>query len=181
MPFTISFSDRFEIYNGAGDNRIIPGMPDLGACANVVVRLSQSIPDMQNYIMYFDNFYLHLTSLQLLVYLRSRGIYALGTVRANRIPNCKLPDKKALKNKPRGYATEYVGHVKGVSVSIVAWKDNKTVRLASTYVGILPFIRTNDEAQIGKIPRYDKAEKAYVDIDCPHVIKEYNRHMGGLI
>lgn len=32
------YAYRFEIYNGAGDNRILPGMADLGACANVVVQ-----------------------------------------------------------------------------------------------------------------------------------------------
>lgn len=104
----------------------------------------------------------------------------MGTVRANRIPNCKLPDDKALKDKPRGHAIEYLGKPNGVDVSIVVWKDNKSVRLVSTYVGILPFIKSNDETQIGKIPRYDKQERGYVDVDCPHIIKEYNRHMGGV-
>lgn len=72
------FAYRFEIYNGAGDNIILPGTPDLGATSNVVIRLSQTIPDFVHHILYFDNFY---TSLPLLVYLRARGIYSLGTVR----------------------------------------------------------------------------------------------------
>lgn len=79
------FAYRFEIYNGAGDNVVLPGCPDLGATSNVVVRLSQTIPDFVHHIVYFDNFY---TSIPLLVYLRARGIYSLGTVKANRVPNC---------------------------------------------------------------------------------------------
>lgn len=66
------FSYRFEVYGGAGDNVVLPGAPDLGAAANVVVRLSRILPDFRNHIMYFDNFY---TSLPLLTYLRSRGMY----------------------------------------------------------------------------------------------------------
>lgn len=171
----LSFS--FEIYNGAGDNKLLPGIADLGACSNVVVRLSQSIPDMQNYIVYFDNFY---TSVGLMVYLRSRGIFALGTVRANRLPKCKLPTDSDLKDEERGYSVEYGATVQGVKISAVVWKDNKVVRLASTYVGIRPFETVNDNEQRAKAARYDRKEKAYVEIDCPQIIREYNAHMGGV-
>ncbi|KAJ8942814.1 hypothetical protein NQ318_022828 [Aromia moschata] len=82
-----NINTQIQIYTGAGDNTILPNTPDLGAASNVVVRLSQHIPNFVNHILYFDNFY---TSLGLLVYLRSRGIYSLGTVRINRVPNCKL-------------------------------------------------------------------------------------------
>lgn len=148
---------------------MLPGMPDLGACSNVVVRLSQSIPDMQNYIVYFDNFY---TSVGLLVYLRSRGIFSLGTVRANRLPNCKLPTDADLKDNERGYSSECIANAQGVTISVVLWKDNKIVRLASTYVGIRPFETVNDDEQQRKAARYDKKEKAYIEINCPQIIRE---------
>lgn len=77
---TNGFAYRFEIYNGAGDNVVLPNTPDLGATSNIVIRLSQTIPDFVHHILFFDNFY---TSLPLLVYLRARGIYSLGTVRGN--------------------------------------------------------------------------------------------------
>lgn len=67
------FSYSFEVYCGAGDNLVLPGTPDLGAAANVVVRLSKILPGFKNHIMYFDNFY---TSLPLLTYLRSKGIFS---------------------------------------------------------------------------------------------------------
>lgn len=171
------YAYRFEIYNGAGDNIVLPGAPDLGATSNVVVRLSQTIPDFVHHIVYFVNFY---TSLPLLVYLRSRGIYSLGTMRANLIPNCKLPLEKDIKDEPRGYSTEYVGSAYGIDISTVLWKDNKSVRLASTYVGIEPFAKANPNQQPAKAPRYDRKQKQFVEVDCPQIIREYNSHMGGV-
>lgn len=51
------YAYQFEVYNGAGDNVLLPGCPDLGATSNVVVRLSQTIPDFKHHIVYFVNFY----------------------------------------------------------------------------------------------------------------------------
>lgn len=73
--------------------------PDLGASANVVVRLSRLFPKNQNYKLYFDNYY---TTLPLLVYLRKRKMFSLGTVRRHRLKNVKLPDEKVTMKKPRG-------------------------------------------------------------------------------
>lgn len=59
----------------------------------------------------------------------------------------------------------------GVDVTTVAWKDNKIVNLASSFVGKMP------KAQVR---RYDKKNKRYVSIDRPNIVGEYNRHMGGV-
>ncbi|XP_055912797.1 piggyBac transposable element-derived protein 1-like [Eupeodes corollae] len=103
----MGFSYSLEIYSGAGDNVVQENASDLGASSNVVDRLSNKIPDNVNHIVYFDNFY---TSLCLLTYLRSRGIYSLGTVRSNRVPNIKLSsDAELTKRKvERGYSEKYV-------------------------------------------------------------------------
>lgn len=45
------FAYRFEVYNGAGDNVVLPGCPDLGATSNVVIRLSQTIEDFKRHIL----------------------------------------------------------------------------------------------------------------------------------
>lgn len=151
------FSYRCEVYCGKNDNVVLPGSTDLGATGNVVVRLSQTIPDFKNYIINTDNFY---TSLPLLVYLRSHGIYALGTIRADRIPNCKLPKDNAMKAKNRGYSEEYVGTSLGVDITTVIWKDNKRVRLASTYVGVEPYLTaTVTPTPLTKISRYERNNK----------------------
>lgn len=173
------FSYAFEIYTGAGDNIIPEGAPNLGAASNVVVRLSKNIPNFINHVIYFDNFY---TSLGLLIYLRSRGIYSLGTVRTNRVPNCKLSSDAALSGKKvkRGYSEEYVGNSYGVDISSVLWQDTKTVRLLSTYVGTKPFVSSNTILQSRKATRWDKKERQHYEIECPYIIKEYNKHMGGV-
>ncbi|KAJ8942884.1 hypothetical protein NQ314_009901 [Rhamnusium bicolor] len=90
------YSYGFELYSGASDNVIPNEAPDLGAAANVVSRLSQIIHTHQNHIIYFYNFY---TTLPLLVYLHSRGIFSLGTIRVNCIPNCKLSTDKEVNKK----------------------------------------------------------------------------------
>lgn len=84
------FSYHFEIYIGTENEKQfhLPDEPDLGASSNVVVRLSRITPTSQNFTVYFDNYY---TSLPLMHYLANKGIHCLGTVRRNRISNCKLP------------------------------------------------------------------------------------------
>lgn len=167
---------RFEICSGAGDNAL-PSNPDLGRAANIVVRLTQTVTNFVHHIVYFNNLY---TSIPLLVYLHGRGIYSISNVRENRIPNCKLPTDDAIIDKPRGYSTEYVGVACGVDISNVLWKDNKSVRLISTYVGIEPFVRGNPQEQVVKAARYDRKKEKYVKIDCPQIIREYNQHIGGV-
>lgn len=159
------FGYKIELETGL-ENTLQPGEPDLGAASNVVLRMSREIPSHQKYRVYFDNYF---TSLPLLEYLANRGILGLGTVRRNRIPDCKLPTEKEMLRKPRGYSVEYVANINGVDVSTVSWKDNKTVNLASTFVG---------EKEKTKARRWDKKNKKYIHIDRPHIVSEYNRHMG---
>ena len=138
----------------------MPGHPGFGSTANVVVRLSQTVSDFVYHIIYFENSY---TSLPLLVYLRARGIYSLGTVRSNRITNCKLPTNNEIKNEARGFSTEFVGRAYGVDIRKVLWKDNKSVRLVSTYVGVAPFARANPSEHPAKASRYDRKAKQRVE------------------
>lgn len=112
----------FEIYSGDDDHRL-ENEPNLGACANVVVRLARSVPRFVNHTIYFDNYY---TSIPLLTYLRTQGIYAFGTVRRQRVPLCKLSQKFS----NRGESEEYDAPFHGIDVSTVAWNDNKAVNMA---------------------------------------------------
>ncbi|KAF2884259.1 hypothetical protein ILUMI_21911 [Ignelater luminosus] len=94
--------------------------------------------------------------------MAKQGIYNLGTIHRNRLPNCKFLDKKQMKKEERSTTVEYVGSVDGVELSAVAWKDNKLVTLLSTFVG------------------FDKKQTKTVPIKCPHIIIKYNRHMAGV-
>ena len=162
------FAYDFELYTGqenAADKRLA-NEPDLGASSNIVVQLSRKIQKNVSHKLYFDNYF---TSLKLMVHLAKNGIYALGTVRRNRIPNGKMPTEKQMKN--RGDSIEMVTTVEEVDVSCVAWLDNKQVMLMSTLAGINP---------VSEISRFDRKKMQTVQISCPNVVKVYNRHMGGV-
>lgn len=162
------FAYKFEIYSGMENKNRLPTEPDLGASANVVVRLCRHVSTNEFYRVYFDNYY---SSIPLVVYLATRGIYSLGTIRRNRIPNCKLPPENQLKKEQRGASCEYVANANGTDVSTVVWKDNKIVTLTSNFAGELP---------LQEVERFDKKANKKIKIPCPNVVKEYNRHMGGV-
>ena len=164
------FAHKFEIYSGQENTGRLDGEPDIGATGNVVIRLVRGVPRLLNHIVYFDNFY---TSLPLVHYLAKNGIHSVGTVQQNRIPKSKLPEKKEFMKKSvaRGSYEERVSSYDGIDMACVAWKDNKVVTLLSTYVGSLP---------ISTVTRYDKTKKEKVPISCPHIVQEYNKHMGGV-
>jgi hypothetical protein len=161
------FSYKFELYTGQEnqDKYRLIDEPDLMASANAVVRLSRITPENNNYRLYFDNYY---TTIPLISYMASKGIQTLGTVRRNRLPNCKFPSDKILNKQPRGTAYEYITVFNDTPITSVVWKDNKIVSLLER---IQP---------IDTINRFDKKSKRVIKIDCPNIIKEYNRHMGGV-
>lgn len=103
----------------------------------------------------------------------------MGTIRANRIPNCKLPPDNELKKLERGYSDEQVSTAHGVTISTSVWKDNKPVRMASSYVGVK---RSSPDAKDSDttVSRFVRATKRRIDVSCPPMIRDYNRHMGGV-
>lgn len=165
------YAYNFEIYSGKQDVSNLAGEPDVGVVGNTVIRLCRSIPRNMNHILYFDNFY---TSVPILHYLWTQGIYALGTIQRNRLgKNCKLPSVKEMMKDSiaRGTYEELVADYEGLDISVTCWKDNKIVTLASTYVGSEPAETIN---------RYDKKQKKQITIACPRIVKDYNAHMGGV-
>lgn len=167
---TSGFSYNFEIYNGASNffTRLQPGEQDLGASSNIVVRLARIIPKNKNYQLYCDNYY---TSIPLFETLTNQGIFMLGTIRRNRISNNPLKPENLFKKEPRGTSEEYVTNINGVDLSVVSWNDNKVVTLISSCFGELPH---------NQVQRFDKKENKKNSIPRPHVIQEYNKHMGGV-
>lgn len=71
----------------------------------------------------------------------------------------------------RGESVEYITSYKSAPISSVIWKDNKAVKLISTYCG---------ETPKSKVTRFDRSKKKEIEIDCPFLVKEYNCHMGGV-
>ncbi|KAL4107539.1 hypothetical protein QTP88_017871 [Uroleucon formosanum] len=71
----------------------------------------------------------------------------------------------------RGESMEYVTSYEKAPISAVIWKDNKAVKLVSTYCGETP--KT-------KVTRFDRSKKKEIEIDCPKLVTEYNHNMGGV-
>lgn len=139
----------------------------MGLGAKIVIGLCQSIKNAPCTAIYFDNFF---SSLDLLYVLRyNYGILSLGTIRTNRLQNCDLQDDKVLRKKGRGSFCCRSDNTN--KITCVKWYDNKAVSLVSTYVSIEP---------VTTAKRYDKNQKAKVDVACPNIVKQYNAHMGGV-
>ncbi|KAJ8930270.1 hypothetical protein NQ314_016937 [Rhamnusium bicolor] len=66
---------------------------------------------------------------------------------------------------------EYVATFDGEAISSLIWKDNISVTLISSFAGKNP---------VSRVRRFDRKEKKNIDVDCPYIITEYNRHMGGV-
>ena len=157
---------NFEFYTGK------IGLPDsgvdIGASSNIVLRLSQVIPEHKNHILYFDNWF---TSLPLVNELSKIKIYCLGTVRANRLHGCTLVPDKELMKRGRGAYEEKEGVMDNTTVRILKWVDNRAVTLLSTFASAKP---------IGVVKRWDKKEKKKIDVPRPHTVQIYNQCMGGV-
>ncbi|KAJ8930108.1 hypothetical protein NQ314_017119 [Rhamnusium bicolor] len=160
------FSYYFDFF--CGTTKLEDHKPDLGASSNVVVKLTNTIPRNKKYKLFFDNWF---TSIPLLVFLTKEGILPLGTVRMNRLPNCQLPKENEMKKRGRGSVVEKVAKVDGISVSVVAWYDNKLVTTVLTYVGHLP---------LSEVTRFDRRSKSNIVIPRPKCIEVYNSYMGGV-
>ncbi|KAK3933163.1 PiggyBac transposable element-derived protein 3 [Frankliniella fusca] len=139
---------------------------DFGVGAKVVLNLSKSIDSPQRSAVFFDNFF---TGVKLVAHLKKEyNLLSVGTLRQDRTELCPLLSDKNLKSLGRGsYDTKI--HRNGVQV--IKWLDNKCVHLASTLAGTQPE---------GKVKRWDKKERAKVDVPTPRAFELYNKNMGGV-
>ena len=131
-----------------------------------MLHLVEGIPKGQNYKVFMDNWF---TSFSLMCALKEIGILALGTVRISIFPGCSLKTEEGLKKLGReadDYRTEA-----GTNVLALKWYDNKPVYLVSTYKGRHP---------VETVKRRSVAERRYVEVPRPEMVKEYNCHMGGV-
>ena len=138
----------------------------LAKSAQVVAKLSIHLPEHQHHKLFFDNWF---TTLELMFYLKNKGIHAVGTVRHNRVSGCPLLPNKDLEKKERGAMDYRVDNNTGLIV--VKWVDNKIVELTSNFVGINPTTT---------VKRWCKKEKKRINVSCPQIVNQYNKSMGGV-
>ncbi|KAK7149118.1 hypothetical protein R3I94_008658 [Phoxinus phoxinus] len=66
----------------------------------------------------------------------------------------------------------YVGRVEGNhNICAVKWYDNRAVTLVSSFAGPEP---------VQKIQRWDKVNRAYIEVERPYIVGAYNKYMGGV-
>ena len=157
---------NFEIHTGA--IQPCPNQPDLKASGNIVLTLLQNVPRFKWHKLYFDNWY---TSVDLVKHLHNQGIACVGTVRANRLPNCKMTPDAAMKKKGRGTIELWTSDYDDVELRAIKWFDNRGVSLLSTYESVNPVVH---------ISRFDRKAKERVNVPCPSIVSTYNKFMGGV-
>ena len=113
--------------------------------AQVVAKLCVDLPGHENFKLFFDNWF---TTLDLLHYLKTVGILAVGTIRVNRLQGCPVSANKDLQKLRRGSMDHRYNANSGIV--IVKWVDNSVVQLASKFIGIVP---------MSEIQRWCKKEK----------------------
>ncbi|XP_063216821.1 piggyBac transposable element-derived protein 2-like [Bacillus rossius redtenbacheri] len=155
---------NMEIYSG--QTEAVTNLPNLGASSNVVLRLAQIVPQNQNYLLYFDNWF---SSPGLLVTLGKLGIGSLSTVRLNRYSGLSFSSDKEMKKKGRGCIEEKETNIDGIDIRAVKWCDNRCVVVCSTFESAYP---------VSNVKRYDSKQKTSIEVSCPRAVTTYNKFMG---
>ncbi|KAM4578002.1 piggyBac transposable element-derived protein 3-like [Fundulus diaphanus] len=151
----------------AHDVPLKPEQEGLGATSQIVSVLASTMTFPTTTAIYADNFF---TSLELVRYLRDHNCRYTGTARDNRIGKPPLRTIKDMEKKAVTRGTcDYVTSDDGILA--VRWKDNKTVTLLSTDMGVGP---------MSTVIRYCSESKKREPVNCPAVIRSYNANMGGI-
>lgn len=103
------------------------------------------LPENRGYKVAADNYF---SSLDLAAELSKRGLGFVGTLKSNRLKDCKLKSKSDLKKDGRG-AFNYTVH-SSQNISVVRWHDNRAVTTVSNYVSAEP---------VGTVQRWYRKEK----------------------
>ena len=141
---------------------------DVGLGSSVFMTLMSKLPTIpdSHYHAVMDNSF---TRPSLLQVLKESGIAATGTVRANRTEKAPLQAVDDMKKQARGISD--VVNDKKSNVTLVPWKDNKVVTVASTLYG---------KDSMKRARSYIKDQCGRVEIDQPNAASFYNKTMGGV-
>ena len=143
------------------------GMEQLSGGTKAVMKMVEYLDSGKNYKIFFDNWF---SSVSLAYRLLAIGIHSTATIQIRRVKGIEFqtPLKKFTKMN-RGYYEELFSN--DGRMCIVRWLDNKPVNLLSTYLEAAPLLKVN---------RWSKSSQTRVDVQCPNVVGEYNKHMGGV-
>ena len=132
-----------------------------------ITGLIDYLEENKNYKLFYDNWF---SSHKLTIELLEKGFHSTATIQIRRIKNDNFDkNSKEFKKSIRGTYEELFSY--DSRLCLVRWMDSKPVHLISTFLSCEP---------IGLINRWVKKESIRTDIDCPNIVKGYNKHMGGV-
>ena len=101
--------------------------------AKFVWKLIDTLPENQNFKIYFDNYF---NFLELQAALLRKGIHSIGTLRNNRQRRALLKTEKQLKREGRGSYDSCFDSQNYIYV--VRWFDRMAITLSSTFAAVDP-------------------------------------------
>lgn len=152
LAYKNSYLWNFELYTGKSRD-----LSEKNVGAHFIKQLSQPLQNMDLRLY----FYKYFTSYSLLIFLKTKNIYACGTVNMTKK---YLPILKTDKQLKQG---EYDWYLYQYSTSIVKWKGKKCVSLLFNFY---------DPKNVVAVQR--KAKDGYTSsVRCPISLKNYNQNM----
>ena len=149
---------KFQPYNGREKN------PGKSAGASVIKNLYIGFI-RQGFCIYMDNNFL---SLPLMETLSQENLYAIGTIRNDRIEKAPLQD---LKKSER--SSFYSVTASKSEITLVRWNDNSQVTLISNM--------TKDKVfDVGSCKRWKQSERKQIRVPQLNTVKLYNKNIGGV-
>ena len=158
-----------SIYQGKETSPSTDAYKDFGVGGSVVMRFLDELETkypVNKFFIYVDNYF---TSFRLIEAVDDRGHFLTGTVRSNRVENCKFQSVKSFSKTARGTEEHFMdGDDKFI---VVRWNDNGVVTMASNAHGVNPMQRAT---------RFSARERKKIKIPMPTVVNMYNKYMGGV-
>lgn len=142
----------FDVYTGKKGDKV---ETNLGA--RVVKQFCEDLKG-KNHKVYFDNYF---NSYDLQIDHLKDNVVACRTVNSNRRNLPKLADDKLLKRGEHDY------RVSGTNISIVKWKDKRTVYMLSNF----------HDPKIISVANRREHTGEQIGITSPEIVKDYNRNM----
>ena len=147
---------EFDVYQGKNGETEKDG---LGLGGSVVKKFTKSLWG-KNYVVTFDNYF---SSPDLMDFLKSKDVYACGTVRPVRKG---LPDLARNKSLARG---QFDFRTTPQGLIYVKWRDNRCVHFLSNFHGTEPVVLQRTQRDGSKI-----------EVSAPNAVADYNSKMGGV-
>ena len=121
----------YDFYNDEGKNNNETVNNDYGnlqKCSQVVARLIKELTAGMNHKRFFNNWF---SNLDFMLYLKSQNIFAVGTIRLNRLGGCNVDENKSLQKSCHG-SMDY-GTDNNSGITMVKLVDNSVVQLVYNF------------------------------------------------